>query len=499
MPNKKRRNPWERGAGILLAVSSLPSNYGIGSFGEEAYRFIDFLKEAGQKYWQVLPVGPTSFGDSPYQSFSAFAGNPYFIDLDLLIEEGLISKKELENCDWGSQEDAVDYAKIFEQRYKILHIAFSRSNYKKNPEYLRFQAENDYWLDDYCLFMSLKFYFEQKSWQDWPKKIRLMEPQAVTRYREELKNEIGFWRFCQYQFFRQWQQLKAYANQNEIQIIGDIPIYAALDSADVWTHSPMFLLDRDRRPVEVAGVPPDSFSKNGQLWGNPLYDWDKMEQDGFDWWKKRMAYSARIYDVIRIDHFIGIVRYFAIPAGDCNAHRGEWRKGPGIKLTGAIDSVLGETKVIAEDLGVLVPQVRKLLKRTGYPGMKVLQFAFNNGFENEHLPSWYTNNLVVYGGTHDNETLAGHFLKRNKETNYALEYLGVKRRKDIPDALLRAAYASVANTVIFQAQDFLNLPNSARMNFPSTIGTNWKWRLKKGQLTKELAKKINRITAIYGR
>jgi 4-alpha-glucanotransferase len=499
MPIKKVRQ-LGRGAGVLLPVSSLPSNYGIGTFGAEAFAFIDFLKEAGQSCWQVLPVGPTSFGDSPYQSFSAFAGNPYFIDLDLLIQEGLITVGEAATYDWGNDASEVDYAKIFTSRFRILHLAFSRSAYEKTDSFQKFLKDNEYWLDDYCLFMSLKFYFQNQSWQDWPKDIRFYENSAVKSYSKMLGDEIRFWKFCQFKFFEQWGRVKSYANEKGIRIIGDIPIYAALDSADVWTHSKLFQLDEERRPTKVAGVPPDAFSKDGQLWGNPLYDWDKMELDGFDWWKKRMYYSAKIYDVIRIDHFIGVVRYDAIPAENTTAAGGSWQSGPGEKLTDAIDSAIGNAQVIAEDLGVLGPDVKRLLKKTGYPGMKVLQFAFGNGPENDYLPCRYTNNTVVYGGTHDNDTLLGYLDKaKPKEIRFIKDYLGVKRKKDIPGALLREAYASVADTVIFQAQDLLLLPNSARMNFPSTIGTNWKWRLGKGQLNRKLAEELSGLVYLYGR
>jgi 4-alpha-glucanotransferase len=500
MPRKIKNKQLRRGAGVLLPVSSLPSNYGIGALGAEAFQFIDFLIEAGQTYWQVLPIGPTSFGDSPYQSFSAFAGNPYFIDLCILIDEGLLTAEEVRSFDWCEDSTAVDYAKIFNSRFKILHLAFSRSAHSNTQEFQTFLKENEYWLDDYCLFMSLKFEFDNQSWQLWPKEIRFHEPKALEAYSKQLKGEIGFWKFCQFKFFEQWGRVKKYANENGIQIIGDIPIYAALDSADTWTHSTLFQLDEERRPTKVAGVPPDAFSKTGQLWGNPLYDWDAMERSNFDWWKNRMAYSAKIYDVIRIDHFIGVVRYFAIPAQNDTAVGGTWQTGPGRKLTDAIDSVIGDAFVIAEDLGIVTPDVKNLIQKTGYPGMKVLQFAFSGSPENDHLPCNYIKNLVVYGGTHDNDTLVGYTEKlKTKQARYAKEYLGIKRRKNIPGALLRAAYASVADTVIFQAQDILFLPNSARMNFPSTIGSNWRWRLEKGQLKKKLANELNHLAKIYGR
>lgn len=494
------KNKFVRGSGILLPISSLPSDYGIGTFGGQAFRFIDFLKDAGQKYWQVLPIGPTSYGDSPYQSFSAFAGNPYFIDLDILTEEGLLKPGEAGSFFWGDNEDSVDYATLFQSRFAVLRTAFSRSRHADTAEYGQFCEENAYWLEDYCLYMALKFEFENKEWLLWPEDIRFRRPAAVRQYSEKLRAEMDFWKFCQFEFYRQWNRVKAYANQRGIRVIGDIPIYAALDSADVWANSALFQLDSRRRPTKVAGVPPDLFSKEGQLWGNPLYDWEAMERGHFDWWKKRMEFSAKRYDVIRIDHFIGIVRYYAIPAGETTAVGGSWQPGPGRRLTDAINDSIGKAQVIAEDLGVVVPQVKKLLKINGYPGMKVLQFAFDGDPGNQHLPMYYTSNTVVYGGTHDNDTLVEFFSRMPaKNVKYAKEYLNVKRKKDLPGAVLRAAYASVADTVIFQAQDILLLPGWARMNYPSTVGSNWRWRLKKGQLTDEISKELCSLARIYGR
>lgn len=499
LPNTANNKQPKRSSGILLPISSLPSDYGIGTFGNQAFQFLDFLKSARQKYWQILPIGPTSFGDSPYQSFSAFAGNPYFIDLNILINEELITKAEADAFDWGSGNE-VEYSALFESRYTILRTAYHRSKHSGTEEYKKFCTENEYWLKDYSLYMALKFHFDQQPWWLWPDDIRVYQAAAVRKYMEELKSETEFWKFLQFKFFEQWKRVKDYANQNDIRIIGDIPIYVALDSADVWSHSELFRLDAQRRPVKVSGVPPDAFSKEGQLWGNPLYDWDAMERQGFDWWKKRMKYSAKIYDKIRIDHFIGVAQYYAIPADETTAVSGSWQKGPGLKLTNAINSSIGKSRIIAEDLGVVAPEVKKLLKKTGYPGMKVLQFAFEGDPQNEHLPCHYTNNMVVYSGTHDNNTLVGFFdgLKR-KHLKFAKEYLHARKKKELPQAAIRALYASVADTVILQAQDILMLPGSARMNFPSTIGTNWRWRLKKNQLTEDLAKELERLTIVYDR
>lgn len=487
-----------RGAGILLPVFSLPSPYGIGTLGAQAYAFIDFLKAAGQQYWQVLPVGPTSFGDSPYQSFSAFAGNPYFIDFEILAREGLISKNYAESFDWGDDPKYVDYAKIYNSRFKVLHTAFENSH--ESAKYREFCKKNADWLENYSFFMALKDNFGGHEWLLWPEDIRTRQPKAVLKYQDMLKDEINFWKFCQFKFFEQWSKLKNYANSNGIKIIGDIPIYVAMDSADVWCNTDQFQLDKDLKPVKVSGVPPDAFSSTGQLWGNPVYDWDAMEKNKFSWWKRRMAFSADIYDVIRIDHFIGIVKYYAIPAGDKTAENGQWLKGPAKKLTDAIDSVIGDSSIIAEDLGVAVPGVKQLLRSSGYPGMKIIQHAFDGNPENEHLPYNYERNMVIYGGTHDNETLVGLLEnKKCKELKFALDYLHVKKIKDIPWAIIRAANQSVANTVIFQIQDILGLPNSARMNLPSTIGNNWRWRLTGNELTPKIAKKLYRLEKIYGR
>lgn len=487
-----------REAGILLPVFSLPSPYGIGTLGASAYAFVDFLEAAGQMYWQVLPVGPTSYGDSPYQSFSAFAGNPYFIDFGMLTDEGLISKKDAENYSWGNNPQYIDYAKIYESRFKVLHKAFKNSS--ETADYLAFCKENAYWLEDYSFFMALKFYFGGHEWLLWPNDIRRREPESVFKYKNLLSEEINFWKFCQYKFFEGWHQLKVYANSKGIKIIGDMPIYVALDSADVWCHTDQFQLDKDLKPIKVAGVPPDSFSSTGQLWGNPIYDWGTMEENGFSWWKSRIALSAAIYDVIRIDHFIGIAKYYSIPAYDKTAENGQWINGPGKKLTDAINSVLGNSSIIAEDLGVSIPKVKKLLKSCGYPGMKIIQNAFDGNPKNEHLPYNFERNMVVYGGTHDNETLAGVFgSKKCKELKFAFDYLNVRRKKDIPWAIIRIANESVANTVIFQIQDILGLPNTARMNVPSTIGNNWRWRLAGNELTPEISGKLYDMERIYGR
>ena len=457
---QKEASSFQRGSGILLSVTSLPSPYGIGTLGKAAYDFVDFLRRAQQRYWQVLPIGPT-------------AGNPYFIDLDILAEEGLLQYDEINCHDWGYDASRVDYAKIFESRFTVLRKAFDRSNYKSLPEFKKFCEDNVFWLDDYSLFMALKFYFDNREWQLWENDIRLRKPGAVKLYTDKLANDVDFWKFLQFKFFEQWNRLKDYANERGIKIIGDIPIYVAMDSADTWVHGDLFQLDEEKKPVKVAGVPPDNFSADGQLWGNPLYDWEKMEKNGFAWWKQRMRASAKIYDVIRIDHFIGVVKYFSIPADATTAIGGKWMPGPGIKLINAINSVLGKSLVIAEDLGVSDERVEALLKKAGYPGMKVLQFGFDGGSDNVMLPHNITENYVVYGGT---QTI-----------------------DNIPNAIIRIGFMSCAHTVIYQLQDYLGLDNSARMNFPSKLGGNWEWRASKAQMSDKLAAKIARLVEMYGR
>lgn len=474
----------KRGAGILMPISSLPAPYGIGTFGKSAYEFADSLKRARQSYWQVLPLGPTSYGDSPYQSFSAFAGNPYFIDLDALLEEELLTKEEIDACYWLDSEEEVKYDAVYYYRFPLLKKAYERSRHGETEEYRAFCAKNSHWLDDYALYMALKGHFGNKEWMKWEEPIRLRKPEAVKRYEELLREEIGYWKFLQFKFYEQWEQLKNYVNGLGISIIGDIPIYVALDSADVWTHPELFQLDPDTlTPLRVAGVPPDAFSDDGQLWGNPLYDWDKIEETGFAWWKDRMRASARLYDVVRIDHFIGVVQYYSIPYGAEDGKTGEWKQGPGKKLTDAINEAAGDAKIIAEDLGIFCPAVKELLRETGYPGMKIIEFAFSGDRFNEHLPHCYEPNSVVYGGTHDNETLVGYFKPEARqwwELQYIADYLGAAHHEEVPDKVFRAAYGSVASVAVFQMQDVLGLGNESRMNTPGTVGGNWKWRMKPG-------------------
>ncbi len=489
----------KRGAGILLPISSLPSPYGIGTFGRAAYEFAKKLKRAGQTYWQGLPIGPTSYGDSPYQSFSTFAGNPYFIDLDMLAEEGLLDKESLAATDWGQAEDDIDYSKIYENRFKVLKEAFSKTKECESAEYNSFISENQEWIEDYALFMSCKEYFGQNEWLLWDEDIKTRKPDAVRKYSEMLKEQISFWKYVQFKFYSQWKKLKKFVNSNGIKIIGDIPIYVALDSSDVWANPGQYQLDTDLKPIDVAGCPPDIFSSYGQKWGNPLYNWEAMEEDGFNWWKRRMKSAAGMYDVIRIDHFIGMAKYYAIPASGVPAE-GEYRLGPGRKLTDAIDEAIGDAQIIAEDLGVAMPEAKKLLSETGYPGMKVLEFAFDGSCNNEYLPHNYDKNCVVYTGTHDNETLSGYLRTLGgKGYNYIKTYTGSKDREELALNIIKLAYGSVADTAVLQMQDILFKDNSARMNLPSTIGQNWRWRLKKGEFAQMEAEKLFDMANIYNR
>ena len=491
-----------RGAGILLAITSLPSSYGIGTLGEAAFQFVDLLVDLKQRYWQVLPIGPTSFGNSPYQSYSAFAGNPYLIDLDDLVKEGLLEETEIRSFNWGVDDADIDYATIYENRYKILRTAFSRFSVTEE-EFVSFTEKEDSWLSDYALYSALKKYFGDKEWLSWDAPLRDREPEAVKEYQQILHNDIMFYKFCQYEFFKQWKQLKNYANTRGIQIIGDLPFYVALDSVDVWAKKEMFLLGPNQMPSVVAGSAPDAFSESGQVWGSPIYDWKYMEETGFEWWKERMLENVELFDVIRLDHFSGLVRYYTVPHDAVDGKNGKWSKGPGKKLTDAMMEVLKDTRVIVEDIGPKsgLPGVKKLKAKTGWPGIKILMFAFDDDTANEHLPHNYPDtNMVVYAGTHDNETIVGYFRdKSDYELAYLYEYLNIKYKEEIPDALIRAAYASIADVAIIQMQDLLKLGNEARMNAPSTVGRNWRWRIGKDTLSEERRAWIRTMATVYRR
>lgn len=494
-----------RTAGILLPITSLPSRYGIGCFSKSAYEFTDYLKEAGQTYWQILPLGPTSYGDSPYQSFSTFAGNPYFISLDALIDEGVLTRGECDAVDFSDQADDIQYAKIYNNRYPLLRKACERSNISANLSYRDFVKENEWWLSDYALFMAVKNEFDGASWDKWPKDIRLRDSQALNDYRQKLRSEIEFHQYMQFKFFEQWNALKTYANDNGIRFIGDIPIYVAMDSADTWAHPELFQLDENNVPLAVAGCPPDGFSADGQLWGNPLYRWKYHQDTDFEWWICRLRYCFHMYDVLRIDHFRGFDEYYSIPYKDTSAVNGHWEKGPGIRLFQHMEKVLGKQEVIAEDLGYVTDSVRKLVRDSGFPGMKVLEFAFDSrdsGSANDYLPHNYTENSIAYTGTHDNETITGWFDSITEdERRLAREYLC---DHCTPKELLYKSFISLvmrsnAKTCIIPMQDYMGLDNRCRTNKPSTVGINWRWRLKKEDLTKELQREILSVTKRYGR
>lgn len=490
-----------RASGILMPVASLPSNYGIGAFSEYAYKFIDALKEAGQKYWQILPLGPTGYGDSPYQSFSTFAGNPYYIDLDQLIEKNLITKAECENSDYGNNLEAIDYEKLYHSRFKLLYKAYERSKLDVDSEFKEFAEEHRSWLEDYSLYMAIKNSKDDVNWMEWDEDIRYRDPGAMELYRELLKDQIEFYQFIQFHFFKQWKKLKTYANSNGIKIIGDIPIYVALDSADCWANTELFQFNEDKRLAAVAGCPPDGFSPGGQVWGNPLYRWEYHKETEFSWWINRIAHCFLLYDVLRVDHFRGFDQYFSIPYGDSTAVNGEWLDGPGYDIFKAVKEKLGEAQIIAEDLGFLTPSVEELLTKTAYPGMKVLQFAFDSREESDYLPHNYDKNCVVYTGTHDNQTTKDWYTSLEiNDKKLADDYINLYGREDqICFEFIRLALASTANLAIIPMQDYLELGDIARINTPSTLGGNWIWRMKDGAFSKELIEKIKKMVKIYGR
>ena len=490
-----------RKAGILMPISSLPAPYGIGTMGAAARDFVDFLVRGGQSCWQILPVCPTSYGDSPYQSFSSYAGNPYFIDLDDLAEQGLLKAEEYKDLNWGPDPASVDYGRMYQTRYPVLHKACARLLKQEEKAVARFCAEQADWLEDYALFMALKGKHGGASWFTWPEAVRLRHPQALAAAGAELADEIAFWKAVQYLFFQQWKKLKAYANKKGISIIGDLPIYVSGDSADVWANPDQFQLDEKGRPIEVAGCPPDGFSADGQLWGNPLFDWEKMKKDGYQWWLHRIAFQFTIYDTLRIDHFRGFDEYYAIPYGDDTARNGRWRPGPGIQFFQAVNKTLGEKDIIAEDLGFLTDTVRQLLQDTGYPGMKVLEFAFDSrDTGSDYLPHCYPRHCVVYAGTHDNDTIQGWMRSAPaKDVEYAKEYLRMTEDEGWHWGMMRGAWASVADLAVMQLQDVLGLGSEARMNTPSTLGTNWKWRALPGSYGPELADRLYHEMKVYQR
>lgn len=495
----------ERAAGILLPITSLPSKYGIGCFSQSAYDFIDWLKEAGQTYWQILPFGPTGYGDSPYQSFSTYAGNPYFISLTDLMKEGVLTQEEVDHADFGSDSADINYKKIYEARYPLLRMAYQRSKISTNRAYQDYVDENSWWLEDYALFMAVKGRFNGRPWTEWAEDIRLRYGYAMDYYRRELYFDIEFQMYLQFKIHQQWNKLKAYASRNGIKIIGDIPIYVSMDSADVWANPELFQLDKDNVPAAVAGCPPDGFSATGQLWGNPLYRWDYHKKTGYQWWITRLWYSFQLYDVLRIDHFRGFDEYFSIPYGDDTAINGHWEKGPGMDLFRKVEESLGRHEVIAEDLGYVTDSVRQLVIDSGFPGIKVLEFAFDSrdtGSANDYLPHNYIENCVVYTGTQDNETVVGwldSILPEELEMtrDYLCDYYTPTEKLYKP--FISLAMRSCAGTCIIPIQDYLGLDNTCRTNKPSTVGTNWRWRVSWDQLSDDLRDEVLELTRRYGR
>ena len=495
---------FERSSGILFHPTSLPGKYGIGTLGKEAYAFIDFLKKSRQKLWQIFPLGPTGYGDSPYQSFSSFAGNPYLIDFDLLIEAHLLSEEDLRDVFFGDNEEYIDYGAVYNEKYPLLRMAYenfkSSDNHELRENLEHFKRENASWLNDYSLYISLKNHFNGLPWNEWAHDIKNREHGAMEHYRNELADDIEYHNFIQFLFFKQWGDVKRYANENGIKIIGDIPIFVAADSSDAWANPEIFLFDEERKPVKVAGVPPDYFSATGQLWGNPLYNWQKLKETNYSWWVERVRANLSTCDIIRIDHFRGFEAYWAVPYGDDTAINGQWEPGPGIDLFNAIKSQLGELPIIAEDLGLMTQGVIDLREATGFPGMKILGFAFDSGEENDYLPHTYTKNCVVYTGTHDNDTLIGWFQKAKEEDRqFARDYLNSRSDDEIHWDAIRGAWSSVASMAISPVQDFLGLGSEARINTPGVAAGNWQWRLRHGVLTDELAERIAKLTRVYSR
>ena len=493
-----------RSSGILLHPSSLYGKYGIGTLGNSAIEFIDFLDRSNQKLWQVFPLGPTGYGDSPYQCFSAFAGNSYLIDLENLINLGLLETADADKAELGSDPESIDYGLLYKNKLPLLRKAYE--NYKKaDNEQMKFEieifkSENSFWLEDYSLFISLKYYFKGQEWSKWDEDILLRKESALKKYKKLLKDDIEYNNFVQYLFFNQWAKIKGYANSKGISIIGDIPIFVAFDSADAWANPEIFLFDKERKPIDVAGVPPDYFSETGQLWGNPLFDWEKLKEGGYKWWIERVRANLKTADIIRIDHFRGFESYWAVPAGEKTAIIGEWRKGPGIDFFKSIKAALGDLPIIAEDLGNLTNEVVELRNETGFPGMKILQFAFDSDEENDYLTHSYDHNCVVYTGTHDNDTITGWYSKASEhDKEYVRDYFDIYTDNEIHWRFIKAAWRSVANMALAPMQDFFGLDSEARMNIPGVADGNWKWRMKEEALTTVLSDEIKRITKLYGR
>ena len=488
-----------RESGILMHITSLSGPYGVGTMGKQAFAFVDFLKEAGQSCWQILPLTPTGYGDSPYQSCSTFAGNHYLIDLDKLIEDGLLTKKDVADIDWCWSETKADFGRLYNNRLKVLRLAYQR--FTGSKAFDQFCLENENWLPDFALFMTLKAQHNGKPWYQWEDGLKFRRPEAMEKAWETLKEEVRFYCFVQYLFYTQWNALHSYAAENGIRIVGDVPIYVPLDSVEVWSNPDMFQLDEELNPVAVAGCPPDYFSEDGQLWGNPLYRWDLMDQTGYGWWLERLRAAGKLYDVIRVDHFRGFEAYWAVPFGDTTARGGKWVKGPGMNFINAVKNGLPELDMIAEDLGFLTQEVLDLRDDSGFPGMKVLEFAFDSREPSDYLPHTYTRNSVVYTGTHDNMTMRQWFDTAAPEAvEYATEYMNLSEKEGLVMGTIRTAMSSVSDLCIIQMPDWLDLGGFARMNFPGTLSdANWTWRVEEGKINADLAKKILSMTKLYGR
>ena len=491
----------KRSCGILLPVFALPSPYGIGTLGQAAYDFVDFLRQAGQSWWQMLPLGPTGYGDSPYQSFSSYAGNPYFIDPDLLRRDGLLTAQEIASLAWGSDPARVDYAALYENRFVLLQKAAERGWARDRAEVQLFARQNAQWLPDYALYMAVKRHFDEKPWTQWPDEaIRLRKPEAMAQYRQMLASDIRMFTYSQFLFFRQWNALREYAHEQGVGIIGDLPIYVSMDSADVWAEPAFFQLDSNGYPTETAGVPPDCFSRDGQLWGNPLYRWEAMRADGYGWWIRRVDGAAKLYDMLRIDHFRGFESYWAVPYGDTTAKNGHWVKGPGMDLVQVLLNWFPQMQFIAEDLGFLTPEVRKLLADSGLPGMKVLEFAFDSREPSNYLPHLYTPHCVCYTGTHDNAPLPAWKEEADPDDlALAVQYLGLNEEEGFHWGVLRGGMSSVAELFVAQMQDYLGLGAESRINTPGEPAGNWQWRLHPGQLTAALSRRMAHMARLYGR
>lgn len=487
-----------RESGILMHITSLPGQYGVGTMGKQAYEFVDFLERAGQSYWQLLPLNPTGYGDSPYQSCSTFAGNHYLIDLNMLVEEGLLEQQELECIHWCDSDTKVSFGLLYENRLNVLRLAYSR--FHDDDALSAFCAEHSGWLPDFALFMALKDKFGGAPWYRWEDGLKFRDTNTIWNARQELKREIRFYYFVQYLFFRQWTALRKYAHSKGVRIIGDVPIYVPYDSVDVWSSPELFQLNAQLDPVDVAGCPPDAFTADGQLWGNPLYRWDEMKKDDYAWWIRRLAAAGRLYDVVRMDHFRGLESYWSVPYGDPTARNGRWVKGPGMSFINAVKKHLPQLEMIAEDLGYLTQEVLDLRDASGYPGMKVLEFAFDSREDSDYLPHNYPKNCVVYTGTHDNSTVMGWFNSAKAEDMaLAVDYLKLTEEEGYNWGMMRGAWSSVGNLAVVQMQDVLGLGDEARMNTPSTVGANWQWRMERGAATEELAARLRHQMELYHR